>query len=241
MQRVWIYDGCPKGPSAVFLLTTYLRQHASEKTLSCLLIFDGCGRRNRRRRKNGSNLGVVSFFGLLVKDRALFGIAASRTDIGLTLEPEDRLGQILEGAYQNHLFTARHTAHYGLSATWGPSRLFNRIMGSPRSLYNRYVVGPGLGSPLLRFGVRIRRVANSPPPKGLCPVPIGPGLCPGAVMTLRALDEVRKLVWHVRADQQKEPSLDATSHRSLTARRKGPALPPQPPDAATRPRPSCRH
>jgi hypothetical protein len=53
--------------------------------------------RNRRWVENGSNLDLMFLFGLVVEDGALFGVisvTASGTDIGLTPEAEDRLGQI---------------------------------------------------------------------------------------------------------------------------------------------------
>jgi hypothetical protein len=51
------------------------------------------------------------FFGLFVEDGALLGVTASRTDIGFTLEAEDRLSQVLKRAYQNHLSATCHAPH----------------------------------------------------------------------------------------------------------------------------------
>jgi hypothetical protein len=49
--------------------------------------------------KNGSNFGVVSFFGLFVEDSALLGATARRTHISVALKTKDRHGPVLDRLY----------------------------------------------------------------------------------------------------------------------------------------------
>jgi hypothetical protein len=48
---------------------------------------------------------------VLVEEKALFGVVAQRTHVGVALKTEDGHGFVRNNLQQNHLCTARHTAH----------------------------------------------------------------------------------------------------------------------------------
>jgi hypothetical protein len=57
-----------------------------------------------------------SLLSVLVEEKALFGVVAQRTHVGVALKTGDGHSLVRNDLHQNHLCTARHTAHCSTEA-----------------------------------------------------------------------------------------------------------------------------